>query len=136
MKKIYLVIMIFVLALFVTGCGAPALAEGFTEDEVIAKAKEVVELVNSGDYQAINDMTREDLKDGLSVEVLDGAVTPIVSQAGNFVEYSQAVAVGDVDKDTKEDYAVAVLNCKYENKKITYTLSFNKDMEIVGFYIK
>ncbi len=136
MKKIYLLTVMFVIALFVTGCGSAALAEGFNEEEVISSAKAVVDLVNSGDYQGVNDIVRSDLKEGLSVDVFNNAVKPLVDEAGSFVEYSQVVAVGDVDKDTKEDYAVAVLNCKYEKKKLTYTISFNKDMEIVGFYIK
>ena len=41
-----------------------------------------------------------------------------------------------VDDDTDEDFAVILVTATYEDGEVNYTLTFDKDMNLVGFYPK
>jgi cystathionine beta-lyase family protein involved in aluminum resistance len=43
---------------------------------------------------------------------------------------------GTTNKDSKEEFAVVVMQAKYELKNITYTLSFTKQMKLAGLFLK
>ena len=76
MKKICTIIVIGVLILLgiltfvLADSSSNKLSEDYSKDEVIARAKEVVELMNALDYSAINNEIREDLQENLSVDVV------------------------------------------------------------------
>lgn len=136
MKKVKMILLVMLVMSVLTACGAGKLSENYVEDDVIAKAQQVVELFNEKDYQAVTDMVREDLKEQLSADVLKNALDEKLTSAGEFVEYSQSAAAGQQDKSTGEDYAIAVLICKYENSNLTFTISMDEDMNLVGIYMK
>ena len=58
-----------------------------------------------------------------------------IGNRGAFVEYKSNVAVGAKDSEGV-DAAVAVVVAKYENKTVTYTMSYDKEMNLIGFYFK
>lgn len=119
------------------GCSGSKLASSFDEQTVKQTARTVIEKMNSGSYESIsNDMVREDLKSALSAKVLSGAADQILKDVGAFDSFANEVVVGAKDKNTGEDYATAVMVAKYANKKITYTISFDTKMKVVGFYLK
>ncbi|WOO87886.1 DUF3887 domain-containing protein [Mollicutes bacterium LVI A0039] len=136
MKKLYLVVITLVLAVVLSGCSAPELADIYVGTEVEEFGKEIVELANDKDYQAINDRARDDLKDALSAQVLEEVITPLLDNGGTFVDYKRIDVFGGVDDQTGEDFATVVLICEYENSKLSYTITVNQDYQIVGFYIK
>ena len=43
---------------------------------------------------------------------------------------------GTKDETTGEEYAVVQVMAKHENANLTYTLSFDKDLMLVGLYLK
>lgn len=131
-----LVLLVGFVAILLSGCGATKLAESFNEDEVISLAEEVIGLMSNGDYEAITNKVREDLRKDLSPEVLKNAADLVLKNAGGFKQFQKSSVIGQKSKSTGEDYAVAIVITEYENKKVTYTISFNTDMEIVGFYLK
>lgn len=128
--------LVLILSFMLTGCGSTKLAEGFDEAVVTETAKEVVGLMNDEDYQAICDMFSDDLKDALTPEKLEESLGQIVTDRGDFKEIQNVAVVGQKIKDTEEDAAVAVVVASYENNKNTYTISFNKDMKLIGFFMK
>lgn len=136
MKKLYLTLIALLFSFLFVGCSAAELSSIYTEGDVITLAKDVVEQVNDKDYEGINQNTRSDLKEALSVEVFETSVEPVLSDAGDFIDYKNVTVLGNVDKDTEESYATAVLTCDYKNSTVTYTITFNAKDEIVGFYIK
>lgn len=130
-----LVILSMVIAL--AGCSSNKLASSFDEQTVKQTARTVIDKMNTGSYESIsNDMVREDLKSALSAKVLSGAADQILKDVGAFDSFANEVVVGAKDKNTGEDYATAVMVAKYANKKITYTISFDTKMKVVGFYLK
>lgn len=135
-KKSLLVIVALLFTMSLTGCGAAPLSDAFVEEDVIAKAKETIEIVNTKDYEVISTLLREDLRGDLSADDWETAIGAMLTDAGALTDYSTIVVVGQTDKTTNTDYAVAVAVCKYENSKITFTLSYDTDLNLIGLYMK
>ncbi len=136
MKKGLICILVLVLTLSIVGCSSNKLADIYSEDEVIARAKEVVDVINSLDYDAMNAQLRDDLQDQLTAEQLKEVWATQLEEAGAFEKYENTVTMSQKSESTGEDYAVAILTGKYENSSLTFTIVMDKDMEIVGMYIK
>lgn len=136
MKKILTSILAAALIFSLAACSSNKLADAFKEDEVIARAKALVDVINTYSYDAVVAELREDLQGQLTAEQLESAWDAQLKAAGEFTEYKTAAAYGQKDKATDEDYALAVLVCKYENASLTYTISMDKDLNIVGLYMK
>jgi histidyl-tRNA synthetase len=139
MKKIksaiFLLIMGMVFSMF-AGCSSNKLADIYSEDEVIERAKQVVEVINTLDYIAMTDELRQDLRDQLTADQLKEAWDSKLQKAGKFKEYKATAALGQKSKSTGEDYAVAVITCKYENSNLTFTIVLDKNLDVVGMYMK
>ena len=136
MRKICTIFATLCFTLSLCACSSSKLAETYEEGTVIARGKEIVELINIFDYSAINAEVRDDLQDDLPVEKLEQAFAEPVGNSGKFVEYSLITTMGQKSKSTGEDYATAILSCKYENSTIVYTITMDKNMDIVGIHIK
>lgn len=136
LKKRGAVIAIICMTILLTGCGSIALAEGFDKTLIEQEAAAVVETITERDFAAVNAMLREDLRESLSAEALEGNVGEMLTEAGAFQAIDSTTIVGQKLKDTGEDYAVAVVIVSYENQKIVYTLSFDLQMELIGLFMK
>jgi len=135
-RKASLLIGIAVLCLaLVTGCGSTELSDKFDRAEVESSAKEVIQLVNAKDGEAIRAMGTTAVKEALTDEQMK-PVYAMVDEAGEFKDVKDIVVVGQTDKKTKTEYAVAVAKAEYENKTLTYTISFTTDMKLAGLYVK
>ena len=69
-------------------------------------------------------------------EMMTDQVLPIVEDLGAFEEFDKEAVTGSKDKDTEQEFAVAVVKVKYEKRKAQFTISFDEDMKVGGFYIK
>ncbi|MBP8639911.1 MAG: DUF3887 domain-containing protein [Oscillospiraceae bacterium] len=136
MNKIIASFAAIVLLLSLAACSSSKLADIYKEDEVSTRAKSVVDTINTLDYDAVVAVLREDLQSQITSESLKSAWGPLLDEAGAFKEYKTVVTYGQKDKATEEDYAVCVLVCTYENASRTFTISMDKDLEIVGLYMK
>ena len=76
------------------------------------------------------------MKSMVSKEIMDGQILPIVEELGAFEEFDKEAVTGSRDKDTEQEFAVAVVMVKYEKRKAKYTITFDEDMKVGGFYIK
>ncbi|MCE5234531.1 MAG: DUF3887 domain-containing protein [Clostridiaceae bacterium] len=125
-----------VLVLFIAGCSpVPPLPDGFDEDTVMQAAKDTIALLNAQDSAGLRAVSSDTLTAALTDETLSAVYTDI-SAGGAFLEYGEAAAFGADDKTTDTQYAVVVMQAKYESKTFTYTLSFDTDMKLVGLYYK
>lgn len=137
MKKIAVIIMIVVgTAAILCGCASTKLADSFNKDDVEASAKQTIEYLNNKDYDSVNKMLREDLQKQLTIDKIEDAVDKTYGDAGAFKEYKSIAVLGQKVKSTGEDAALAIVVAKYENKKVTFTLSFNTDLKLIGLYMK
>lgn len=135
-KAIITATLILALSLSLIGCAGKPLPEGFDSDEVGTSAEEIVGLASAGDFDSIIGMLREDLKSTITVEQLKEGWAPIYDKAGAFVSISKTTMSGATDSTTNEEYAVVQVLVKHEKASLLYTLSFDKDMMLVGLYLK
>ena len=135
-KSIVAVAMILVLSLGVFGCAAAKLPDGFDKEEVGTAAEEIVGLATEGDFDSIIASMRDDLKGSITSDQLKEGWAPIYEKAGAFVSISKTALSGASDKTTGEEYAVAQVLVKHEKANLVYTLSFDKDMMLIGLYLK
>lgn len=106
----------------------------FDGQAVINKAEEAVELLNADDFEGLKAMSTDKLKESMSKETLDAARQQLGGDWGSFQSFG-SVYSSEIDQ-LGSWYAVVQLVAVYENRSITYTISFNEDMELSGFYMK
>lgn len=135
-KSIVAVAMILVLSLGVFGCAAAKLPDGFDKEEVGTAAEEIVGLATEGDFDSIIASMRDDLKGSITSDQLKEGWGPIYQNAGSFVSITKTALAGIADKNTGEEYAMAQVLVKYDKANLVYTLSFDKDLKLVGLYLK
>lgn len=123
--------------LLLGGCkvsGNP-LPEGMDEDAVLEQGREIVALLNSGDYQTVYDSLRADARETSSPEAIQTYMEQRLGKAGAYRSEDEAMATGQTLKDTGESYATAVLYCKHEKKNLMYRVAYSTDMELMGIQI-
>lgn len=119
------------------GCAAgKPLPEGFDADEVTARAEQIVDYANNGEYGEIVSALRADLQDAVTADQLATGWDPVYEKVGAFSEIKQVTLTATEDSSTGEEYAVALVTCAHENGNVLYTLSFDADLELVGLYLK
>ena len=135
-KTIISALLALIVCLGLTGCAANKLPEGFDAEEVGSAAEEIVGLATEGDYDSIIAALREDLKASITADQLREGWASAFEKAGAFKSVTKTVLSGTEDSTTKEEYAVAQVLVKHENANLMYTLSFDKDLALVGLYLK
>lgn len=108
----------------------------FSEQAVEQRAQDVVALVNAGDYQAIRDMLPASLPpEGLSDEVIKNARQTVGGDDwGAFVSFGNSYT----SEVSQGGHAMALVDtvAVYENAVVTYTMSFNENMELTNFFMR
>lgn len=132
MKRLLLIISLLALV----GCASNNIPEGFEEEQLNQKAESIVQLLNDNQMEEVYAMFRTDIKAMISMEDLDKVIADKLNLIGEFKEINQIAITDTKDPVTSELYAVVIIVSEHEDGKSTYTLSFDKSLEIVGFYIK
>ena len=133
-----IILLAVLLAEVLTACaGSRKLSDKFDEAEVKAAAEEVIEILNEGDVDTlVDEKWNTVMKSMVGKDVLTGEILPIVEELGAFEAFDKEAVTGSRDKDTEQEFAVAVVKVKYEKRKAQFTISFDEDMKVGGFYIK
>ncbi len=133
---------VFLLAGMLAGAGAGCageqkLSDQFDEAEVKSQAEEVIRLLNDGEVNTlVDDEWNTMLKSALDKDAVRTQVLPIIEELGAFESFDKEAVTGGKDPDTEQEYAVAVVKAQYEKRKAQFTISFDEDMKVGGFYIK
>jgi len=136
MKTIAALSLILALGLGLFGCAGAPLPEGFDAEAVTSKAAEIVRLSTEGDYGAVTALLREGLKGAITAEQLEADWAPVYEKAGAFESVTRTALSGAADKASGEEYAVAQVLAKHANASLVYTLSFDRDLALVGLYLR
>lgn len=142
-KRVLLLGLTLLLSIgLLSACGKPEgspLPEGMDEEVVLNAGREIVALLNAGEYQAVVDRLRDDVAAGgarpLKAEDME-KVMEAVSKAQAYVEETDAMATGQSNKDFDEDFAEAVIFAKHEKKNVRYRIAFDTDMNLIGIQVK
>ena len=123
------------LGLFLlAGCKGKPLPEGMDKDTAQAKAEEVLALLNEENYDEVADQFRQDVREeyGITADTIEQAMEN-VADAGAYVKLTDSTVVGGENENFDGEYAVAVLYCKHEKKKVVYQFSIDPSYQLIGF---
>ena len=124
--------LVLVLVTLLAGCSGTPLPEGMEEETVLDAGREIVALLNAGDYQAVYDRMRADGQEASTVDNIREAVENLLDEVGPYVKENDTMATGQT-LDSGEEYGTAVLYCKHEKKNAVYRIAFSTQMELMGF---
>lgn len=134
-RRTALLLPILCLVCLLAGCSSTRLADAFEEEQVKAAAQTVVDNLIAGAYEADTAMMSQAMQEAISAETLAANMEMMNEKTGAFREYKSMAVVGQKSAQG-EDMAVAVIVAAYEKGNVTYTVSFNKDMEVEGLWMK
>ena len=138
MRKIALMLAVLGALLLLSGCkvsGNP-LPEGMEEEAVLEQGREVVAMLNGGEWQEVYDLLRSDAQETSSPEAIQDYMAERLEKAKAYVKETEAMATGQKLKDTGEEYGTAVIYCKHEKKSVMYRVAYSVDMELMGIEVK
>jgi hypothetical protein len=133
-NRVFFYVLLYTVIL--SGCASTKLSESYDENTVIERGKEVVEIINTQNFDLVNAELRDDLEDQLTADQLKDAMEQKLIDAGSFLEYQSTSILGQKSKSTGEDYATVVLVGKYENSTLVFTITMNSNLDLVGLYLK
>lgn len=141
MKKIMrkwtvIISLALVSAFLLTGCSSMKLSEAFDEEQVKAKAEEVVKYMSDEDMESVTAMFSEEMLAAVPAERLQQNMDAYCGSRGAFVKIKSLSIIGQKLQGSDVDTAVAIAVTEYENQTITYQIVFNTGLQIITFYMK
>ncbi|MEG0295181.1 MAG: DUF3887 domain-containing protein [Clostridium sp.] len=130
MKKIYRVITIMMFGLMLVGCGAKPASSDFNEEELKKASEEIINYFNNKQYEEIASRGDETMSAPGVAEKLKEVWDVVYDKLGEFKSITKVV-IQDVNGE-----ALVTSFTKYENGKVNFEISFNKEMQMTGVYIK
>ena len=130
MRKIALMLAVLGALLLLSGCkvsGNP-LPEGMEEETVLEQGREVVAMLNGGEWQEVYDLLRSDAQETSSPEAIQDYMAERLEKAKAYVKETEAMATGQKLKDTGEEYGTAVIYCKHEKKSVMYRVAYSVEL--------
>lgn len=137
MKKLRVFITIVLTAVITLTFAAcsPKSAFDFDKDAAIKRAKEVIDVVNTQDYDAIYNLFSDRTKEVTSADGIKAALQSILDATGPFVEYKSADATGVISQDESK-YINVYVKTKYEKVTHIYKVTFDTDLNLEGFHLE
>lgn len=105
----------------------------FDENTLNEKAQVVINYINNDNYDKLMNISDELLQKSITHEELNEAIN-MLGDLGNFKSITRTYFVEVKDKG--EIMAVGEVVALYENTSVTYTITFDKDMKLIGLYMK
>ena len=97
-------------------------------------AEEVIALFSAEEYETLEGYASEELREalaGTSFSVIRGYIGE---------DWGELQSMGRIYmveiRERNKAYAAVQVNVSYENVNVTFTLSFNRQMELYGFYVR
>lgn len=115
------------LALF--GC-SQTFDQSFNEEIINKASTSVIESLNQGQYGVITQIVSDELQEALSPEIIESTWSPLSENLGAYQGIVETKVVPN------QDSATSVMIADYENGQVQLTMTYNKDMELIGFYLK
>ena len=124
-----------------TGCsitGIEPIPKGMDEEALLAAGEEVVHLLLDGEYEAVVELLREDIRFAEGKEIKPEHIKELVEfhadpeEVGTFVKIDDSTTMGETDP---EPLGVAVFRCEYTEKEVAFGIAYDLEMNLTGISI-
>lgn len=129
MKKKGLFILFVGVILILTACGSDT-ADEETADELTDLSEQVVTHLNNQKYEEVESFFDETMAAQLPAETIEAELEPIINESGAFEEFDKSSI-----EEIEDGYQVTLV-ANYSETKRVYTIGFDPDNLIRGFFIK
>ena len=122
-------------ALPLAGCSSQErdpLPEGMDTSVLLEAGEDVVGLLSAGEYQAVYEQLREDIRDDLTADDIAAVMDPVLEEAGAFQSVEESSAYGDSEA---EPLGVADLLCAFSEEDVRFRVVFDPEMSLTGFSV-
>lgn len=107
----------------------------FSEEQVRTAAEEIITLYGNDEYEAVVAYMTDDMKEVLNASTLSLSKSQMVTaDFGEFQSFGQ-MYISEA-KQGRKRFAMVQVSVAYTNTSVTYTLTFDEEMKLAGFYIK
>lgn len=106
----------------------------FTAYVVEQYSTAVIDAFSRGDYDTLESYYSREMQEAVTRQMLEEFKPVIGDDWGEYRGVGTAY-MAEISQRGKV-YVVVQMNASYENLSVTYTLTFNSDMQLVGFYMK
>lgn len=108
-------------------------SEIFNEADVAQQTQYIIALLNEEDYTAFDECTTGDMSVSFTPASIAQAKAKLCEDFGTFMSFG-ALSMDEM-RQRGDKYAFAQQEAVYENVTVTYSLTFDEDMKLVGLYI-
>lgn len=138
MKKLILIALTLMTAFTLTACAGKELPEDFNEEKMEEISIKIIEEVNQGNFDGLySEYASDKMKTEESEENIKDAIKKVSEKKGIYHRFERLKFMnGKNPEKGKERLVVAIVNFKHENKDVLYTLSYDNEDKLVGFYLK
>lgn len=101
------------------------------KDEIVEMAETYISLLVEGEYEEAVKYFDEQMKEQLTPEALEETWETLLDQTGNFIDQEF-----DSVNETDDGHQVVLIKGLFEATDVTFTVTFDEDQQIAGFYIQ
>lgn len=107
---------------------------GPSEETLTEEAKRVIRCVDAGDYESLNRMMPEQVRQILTEDVIEEAKRQTADDFGEFSSWGDAY-VSEISQQGQYT-AVVELMVMYEKVSVIYTVFFDEELRLIGLYMR
>lgn len=108
--------------------------DALAKETAIQLSNEMITLFNADDYEGIIDRSNDDIRSSLSAEALQKAKDEIMAGAGEFQVIEENYATHIMERDIT--YTMVQTKARYANQTVIFTISWDPQNRLCGFYLK
>ena len=110
-------------------------SKAFSEEPVQERAELILELFNRGDYAALQDYEIEQMQEVMVEETMEQMKALYIGSDWGEMRNIGNVYLAELSQMGRK-YAVVQMTVSYENVNVTYTMTFDEDLKLTGFYMR
>ena len=107
----------------------------FREEQVRATAEEIIKLYSDDEYEAVVAYMTDDMKAVLNAPTLSISKAQLATEDFGELQSFGQMYISEAVQGRKR-FAMVQVSVSYANTSVAYTLTFDADMKLAGFYVK
>lgn len=106
----------------------------FSEERVKAQAEEIIRLYSDNEFEAVTGYMNEEMKQVLNAATLQYTKSQMKEDFGELLAFGNMYA--SEAKQSGARYAMVQVSVSYSEMSVTYTITFDEEMKLAGFFVK